>query len=91
MQVLKVQLLAPLDHNLTSYDIIIPKWLLEYVYIVRHETILFELRSEICCGSTTLPCTPFELQRKCRLLVGSEIHRIFLVVNVLGIDFLSLC
>ena len=38
---------------------------------------MFELRSEICCASTSLPCTSFELQRKCRLLVGSEIHRIF--------------
>ncbi len=54
---------------------------------------MFELRSEICCASTgtSLPCTSFELQRKCRLLVGSEIHSKFLVANVLGIDFLSLC
>ena len=48
---------------------------------------MFELRSEICCASTSLPCATFELQRKCRLLVGSEIHSKFLVANVLGIDF----
>ena len=38
---------------------------------------MFELRSEIFGASTSsLPCATFELQRKCRLLVGSEIHRI---------------
>ncbi len=71
MQALKVQLLAlPLDHHLLhhSYDIIIPKWLLEYVYIENmlgmKLSYMFELRSEICCASTSLPCATFELQRK---------------------------
>ena len=49
---------------------------------------MFELTSEICCASTSLPCATFELQRKCRLL-GSEFCT-FIVANVLGIDFLSL-
>ncbi len=40
--------------------------------------LLSYLRSEICYA---LPCTSFELQRNCK----------FLVANVLGIDFLSLC
>ncbi len=52
----------------TSYDIIIPKWLLEYVYIENmlgmKLSYMFELRSEICCASTSLPCATFELQRK---------------------------
>ena len=48
--------------------IIIPKWLLEYVYTMENMlgmilSYMFELRSDICCAS--LPCTTFELQRKC--------------------------
>ena len=48
---------------------------------------MFELRSEICCASTSLPCATFELQRKCRQVLRYTAFCKFLVANVLGIDF----
>ena len=64
----------------TLYDIITPRWLLQYVYIENmlgmKLSYMFELRSEICYASTSLPCASFELLQKCRLLVSSEIYKV---------------